>query len=325
MEKTVSVNSHYIRCPYCHDHVDTDSESWVACQQCLARHHSDCWQYQCSSCSCDEHLQPSEKTSEKRSRPKIQAESSEDGFVEGESFDLSQVQPLDIKAAFDTGKGLFKHKNYLIFALAGMISTLLAGASLFVLAGLLNAGLWLMGLKMLEDDSEEGESSKIGDLFQATDQIAPLTIASFLKTLLVLLGAACLLVPGFILESLFVYLIPLIVQRKLGWKEAFKKSVELVQTSGLKQHFLLVLVTSLITLPAVALSGVAGPLGAVLTGLMLPLTLGPWLAAYRQILQSQRQESTAKTQVPEKETDEEFVEVEIEDGIHVEDDVDAVV
>ena len=31
------------RCPFCHSGVELETESWVACQGCLARHHTACW------------------------------------------------------------------------------------------------------------------------------------------------------------------------------------------------------------------------------------------------------------------------------------------
>jgi len=41
------------RCPYCHSSVAPEAEDWVACKQCLARHHRACWDegHRCASCS----------------------------------------------------------------------------------------------------------------------------------------------------------------------------------------------------------------------------------------------------------------------------------
>jgi hypothetical protein len=41
-----------VRCPYCHEDVFRDKEAWVACEACLARHHSGCWQEanRCGGC-----------------------------------------------------------------------------------------------------------------------------------------------------------------------------------------------------------------------------------------------------------------------------------
>lgn len=326
MEKTVQVHSNFIRCPYCHDNVNLESDDWVACQQCLARHHSECWTSECSACHCPDHLQPGRGSSESKERERekvgdfFATANASEGADSLDELDLSHIEPLDIKAAFEEGKALFHHKNYLVFALAGTVATLLSGASLFVLSGFLNAGLWLMGLRMLDEQDEDSVDIKVGDLFAATDQFGVLTVAAIVKSLIVLVGMSLLFLPGIIFESFFTYVIPLIAERKLGWKEAFKKSLEIVQASGLKQHFLLVLITFLITLPAAALSGGAAPIGAMVTGLLLPLTFGPWLAAYRQVLKRQK-----KARAPGKgEAQEDGAPV--EDGIYAaHDDVDAVI
>jgi hypothetical protein len=40
------------RCPYCHESIAVDEDAWVACEQCLGRHHRSCWDESgsCSSC-----------------------------------------------------------------------------------------------------------------------------------------------------------------------------------------------------------------------------------------------------------------------------------
>src|SRR5262249_40031029 len=40
------------RCPFCHEAVAVDATDWVACKQCLARHHAACWgeSKRCASC-----------------------------------------------------------------------------------------------------------------------------------------------------------------------------------------------------------------------------------------------------------------------------------
>lgn len=48
----VKVDASPLRCPYCHEGVDTSAPEWVACSGCLARHHGACWDERgsCSSC-----------------------------------------------------------------------------------------------------------------------------------------------------------------------------------------------------------------------------------------------------------------------------------
>src|ERR1700691_3205681 len=38
------------RCPFCHSEISVESDDWVACKSCLARHHRECW-LEASACS----------------------------------------------------------------------------------------------------------------------------------------------------------------------------------------------------------------------------------------------------------------------------------
>jgi hypothetical protein len=40
------------RCPYCHEEVRAERADWVACEGCLARHHTSCWHERGSCASC---------------------------------------------------------------------------------------------------------------------------------------------------------------------------------------------------------------------------------------------------------------------------------
>lgn len=42
------------RCPFCHESVAVETEAWVACERCLARHHPDCWKESKNCASCGE-------------------------------------------------------------------------------------------------------------------------------------------------------------------------------------------------------------------------------------------------------------------------------
>jgi hypothetical protein len=54
----VRVEGGGVRCPYCHDAVDTGQADWVACSGCLARHHGECWTegHRCGACGVSEPL-----------------------------------------------------------------------------------------------------------------------------------------------------------------------------------------------------------------------------------------------------------------------------
>jgi hypothetical protein len=48
----VDVGEGITRCPFCHETVAAESDDWIACKGCLARHHQGCWNEGkgCSSC-----------------------------------------------------------------------------------------------------------------------------------------------------------------------------------------------------------------------------------------------------------------------------------
>ncbi|MCA8925764.1 MAG: hypothetical protein KDD82_28405 [Planctomycetes bacterium] len=47
----IKVSGSLARCPYCHGDVSLDT-AWVACAECLARHHTECWDEVARCCSC---------------------------------------------------------------------------------------------------------------------------------------------------------------------------------------------------------------------------------------------------------------------------------
>jgi hypothetical protein len=50
------------RCPFCHEGVAVESEAWVACEKCLARHHLACWDEgrRCAACGASAPLRRTE-------------------------------------------------------------------------------------------------------------------------------------------------------------------------------------------------------------------------------------------------------------------------
>jgi hypothetical protein len=52
-ERSISVERSPTRCPYCHENVDAQGESWIVCASCLARHHAACWRDHGRCAACD--------------------------------------------------------------------------------------------------------------------------------------------------------------------------------------------------------------------------------------------------------------------------------
>jgi F-box protein 11 len=60
----VEVDRSPSRCPFCHESVRPAEDVWVACAECLARHHKECWQdgTRCGSCGQVSCLEPAGMT-----------------------------------------------------------------------------------------------------------------------------------------------------------------------------------------------------------------------------------------------------------------------
>jgi hypothetical protein len=92
--------------------------------------------------------------------------------------------------------------------------------------------------------------------------------------LLILLGLALLVIPGIFLLTIWVYLLPLIVDKGLSVGEAMSRSQEMVMKGGFWMHFAALLVVCILTGVA---SSVTGGVGNLLT---VPFTIAFVVAMY---------------------------------------------
>jgi hypothetical protein len=132
-----------------------------------------------------------------------------------------------------------------------LIATVLSVLSLFILAGPLFGGLYLMTVRRIR----EGRPAEFGDVFACFDRFGTLFLAWWGAGLLILLGLALLVVPGLLLMTIWVYLLPLVVDKGLGVGEAMSRSKEMVMKGGLGIHFAALLVVGILTAVAVSITG----------------------------------------------------------------------
>jgi hypothetical protein len=61
VREDVRVAGSLVRCPYCHSELSPGKSDWVACKDCLARHHVTCWKElgRCSTCGGESSLSQS--------------------------------------------------------------------------------------------------------------------------------------------------------------------------------------------------------------------------------------------------------------------------
>jgi len=171
---------------------------------------------------------------------------------------------LDVGLSFKGGWNTFT-ADIVPLLVGGLIAGILSIVTLGILAGPLVAGLYSMVMGRIRD----GRRAQIGDVFSCMDRFWSFFAAALV--LFVLIGLASLtIVGGVLLATIWMYVIPLMVDRKLDLYDAMAASYHLVVDNGFWEHLALAIV--LITLGAVA----DGPLAI----LSVPFTLATIGAAY---------------------------------------------
>ncbi len=171
---------------------------------------------------------------------------------------------LDVGLVFKGGWNVFTADIVALIA-GGLIACLLSIVSLGILAGPLFAGLYNMVIRRIRD----GHAAEIGDVFSCMDRFWGFLWAAIV--LVVLIGLASLtIVGGVLLATVWLYVIPFMVDRRMGLTEAMSASYHQVVDNGFWEH--LVLVVVFFALGAVA----NGWLGILTT----PFTIAATAAAY---------------------------------------------
>ena len=171
---------------------------------------------------------------------------------------------LDVGLSFKGGWNTFT-ADIVPLLVGGLIAGVLSIVTLGILAGPLVAGLYSMVIGRIRD----GRRAQIGDVFSCMDRFWSFFAAALV--LFVLIGLASLtIVGGVLLATIWMYVIPLMVDRKLDLYDAMAASYHLVVDNGFWEHLALAIV--LIALNAVA----DGPLAI----LSVPFTLATIGAAY---------------------------------------------
>ncbi len=171
---------------------------------------------------------------------------------------------LDVGLAFKGGWNCFT-ADIVPLLVGGLIAGLLSIVTLGILAGPLLAGLYSMVAGRIRD----GRTAEIGDVFSCMDRFWDFLVAALV--LVVLIGLASLtIVGGVLLVTIWLYVIPLMVDRRLGVYDAMAASYHLVRDNGFWEH--LALTVMLLALNAVA----DGPLAI----LAVPFTIATVTAAY---------------------------------------------
>ena len=147
----------------------------------------------------------------------------------------------------------------------GLIAGLLSIVTLGILAGPLFAGLYNMVVGRIRD----GRPAQIGDVFSCMDRFWGFLWAAIV--LVVLIGLASLtIVGGVLLATIWLYVFPFMVDRKMGLAEAMTASYHQVVDNGFWEHLALVVIF-------IAIGAVANGWLAILS---TPFTIAVTAAAY---------------------------------------------
>jgi uncharacterized membrane protein YvlD (DUF360 family) len=171
---------------------------------------------------------------------------------------------LDVGLVFKGGWNAFT-ADIVPLLVGGLIAGILSILTLGILAGPLVAGLYSMVSRRIRD----GRRAEIGDVFSCMDRFWTFLAAAIV--LVVLIGLASLtIIGGVLLATIWMYVIPLMVDRKLGVYDAMATSYHMVVDNGFWEH--LALAVMLIAVNVVA----DGPLAI----LSVPFTIAVVTAAY---------------------------------------------
>jgi hypothetical protein len=174
---------------------------------------------------------------------------------------------LDVGQAFKGGWNAFT-ADIVPLLVGTLIAGLLSIVTLGILAGPLTAGLYNMVIGRVRD----GRPAQIGDVFSCMNRFWGFLWAAIV--LVVLIGLASLtIVGGVLLATIWIYVFPFMVDRKMGLAEAMSASYHQVVDNGFWEHLALLVVF-------VAISAVAnGWIGIITTPFTIAVIVGAYFVA----------------------------------------------
>jgi uncharacterized membrane protein YvlD (DUF360 family) len=143
---------------------------------------------------------------------------------------------LDVGKAFKGGWNAFT-ADIVALLVGALIAGLLSIVTLGILAGPLTAGLYTMVIGRVRD----GRPAQIGDVFSCMNRFWGFLWAAIVLVVLIAL-ASLTIVGGVLLATIWIYVFPFMVDRKMGLTEAMSASYHQVVDNGFWEHFALLVV-----------------------------------------------------------------------------------
>ena len=183
-----------------------------------------------------------------------------------------------------------------ILILGGLIVQLLTILTMGILAGPFRGGYFLLIIYYLR----ENRKPTFNDIFSGLQQFANL-LPYFLVLLTIFLGFRLLILPGFLFATWWIYVLPLMVDRKISFSEAMKLSTKKVNETGFFMHFVFLLLISVIPIMLLNFLSAMLPFLFVLKLLLPPFQVGCLASLY--VDQFQKVEEETAPRYEEKTTD----------------------
>ena len=186
----------------------------------------------------------------------------------------------------------------IILILGGLLVQLLTVFSLGILAGPLAGGYTLLVILYLR----ENRKPVFKDIFSGLQQFTKL-FPYFLVLLLIFFGFMLLILPGLIFATWWLYVLPLMVDRKMSFTDAMRLSMNKVNETGFLMHLVFLLLISVIPMMLIDFVSTLLPLLFLLKIFLPPIQAGCLASLYiEQFKQEEAQDESTTDAEPVTET-----------------------
>jgi hypothetical protein len=162
-----------------------------------------------------------------------------------------------------------------ILILGGLVVQLLTILSMGILAGPFLGGYFLLIIYLLRDNKKPS----FNDIFSGLQQFRNL-FPFFLVLLIIFIGFMLLVLPGLLFATWWLYVLPLMVDRKISFSEAMRLSMNKVNETGFLMHFVFLLLISVIPMMLLNFLSAMIPFLLVLKILLPPFQAGCLVSLY---------------------------------------------
>ena len=162
-----------------------------------------------------------------------------------------------------------------ILILGGLVVQLLTMLTMGILAGPFLGGYFLLIIYYLR----ENRKPTFNDIFSGLQQFGNL-LPYFLVLLLIFFGLMLLVLPGLLFATWWLYVLPLMVDRKMPFIDAMRQSMNKVNETGFLMHFVFLLLISVIPIMLLNFLSTMVPFLFVLKIFLPPFQVGCLASLY---------------------------------------------